>query len=182
MKIWNCSMLSASIVALSTGWAAAGPAVVLDYLNLRVGPGYDYAVLAVIPAGWPVDAGGCAAGWCQVTIRGIAGYVDANYLGVAQAPVIAYSAPPYYWSSGSYDRYYADWTYPYRDYYAVRYDSFYPNYRGYYVRYLSPFAGDYAEARDSDITIARKPTDRGGRAAVARHNGTPVSPDRQTSR
>jgi uncharacterized protein YraI len=95
MNTWKCSLLSASIAALSTGWAAAGPAVVLDYLNLRLGPGYNYAVIAVIPAGWPVDAGGCAAGWCQVTVRGIAGYVDANYLGVAPTPVIAYTAPPY---------------------------------------------------------------------------------------
>jgi uncharacterized protein YraI len=177
MNTWKCSLLSASIVALSTGWAAAGPAVVLDYLNLRLGPGYDYAVIAVIPAGWPVDAGGCAAGWCQVTVRGIAGYVDANYLGVASNPVVAYAAPPYYWSYGFYNGPYTDWTYPYRDYYTVGYDPFYPYYRGYYgVRYLSPFAGDYAQARDADITIDRRPSDRGGRAAVAK-NGAAVAPN-----
>jgi uncharacterized protein YraI len=45
MNTWKCSMLSASIVALSTGWAAAAPAVVLDYLNLRVGPGYEYGII-----------------------------------------------------------------------------------------------------------------------------------------
>jgi hypothetical protein len=38
MNTWKCSLLSTSIVVLSTGWAAAGPAVVLDYLNLRAGP------------------------------------------------------------------------------------------------------------------------------------------------
>ena len=48
MNTWKCSMLSASIVALSTGWAAAAPAVVLDYLNLRVGPGYEYGIIEVI--------------------------------------------------------------------------------------------------------------------------------------
>src|ERR1700704_5348120 len=100
MKTWKCSMLSASVVALSTGWGAAAPAVVLDFLNLRVGPGYDYGVIEVIAAGAIIDAGGCADGWCQVNVNGIAGYVDANYLGVARAPVIAYGAPAYYWSYG----------------------------------------------------------------------------------
>jgi hypothetical protein len=39
MSTFKSCTLSAGIVALSTGWAAAAPAVVLDYLNLRVGPG-----------------------------------------------------------------------------------------------------------------------------------------------
>jgi uncharacterized protein YraI len=143
MNTWKCSMLSAGILALSTGWAAAAPAIVLDYLNLRYGPGYDAYIIEVIPAGWIVDAGGCADGWCQVSVNGVPGYVDANYLGVP--------APPFYW---------ANWTYPNYAYYYGYYGSPY-------------FAGDaYAEGRDSDIKAARRLTDRARRAVVAKNAGT----------
>jgi uncharacterized protein YraI len=107
MNTCKCSILSVSIIALSTGWAAAAPAVVLDYLNLRVGAGYDYAVIEVIPVGWIVDAGSCGDGWCQINVAGTAGYVDANYLGGARPPVIAYGVSAYYWPYGLYDRRYA---------------------------------------------------------------------------
>jgi uncharacterized protein YraI len=71
MNTWKCSMLSATIVALSTGWTAAAPAVVLDYLNLRSGPDYSYSVIAIVPASWTVDAGGCVLGWCQANFNSI---------------------------------------------------------------------------------------------------------------
>jgi uncharacterized protein YraI len=145
MNTWKCSMLSASMLALSTGWVAAAPAVVLDYLNLRFGPGYDYYIIEVIPAGWIVNAGGCADGWCQVSVNGIPGYVDANYLGVP--------APPYYW---------ANWTYPNYAYYY-----------GYYGDpYAGPFADAYAEGRDADLKVGRKLADRARRTAVAKNSGT----------
>src|SRR6516165_3673847 len=60
---WKSVALGASLVVLSAGWALAAPAIVLDYLNLRAGPGYNYAVIEIIPAGWMVEAGGCADGW-----------------------------------------------------------------------------------------------------------------------
>jgi hypothetical protein len=60
MNTFKCSLLSASFVALSTGWAAAAPAVVLDYLNLRYAPGYDQYIIEVIPPGWIVNTGACA--------------------------------------------------------------------------------------------------------------------------
>ncbi len=139
MNPWKCSMLSASILALSSGWAAAAPAVVLDYLNLRFGPGYDYDIAVVIPAGWIVDAGGCADGWCQVSVNGIPGYVDANYLAVP--------APLMFWAS---------WTYPnYADYY------------GYYGGpYLGP--DYYAQGRDADIKAAGRLADHAKRTAAAK--------------
>jgi uncharacterized protein YraI len=169
-------MLSASIVALSTGWAAAAPAVVLDYLNLRVGPGYDYGVIEVIAAGSIVDAGGCADGWCQVNVNGIAGYVDANYLGAARASVIAYGAPPYYWSYGPSYRY-ANWSYPYRDYYGVRSDPNYAYYGEYDdgAPYPGPLVNAYAQGRDVGVTVGRKPGDRVRRTAVAKNSGTATS-------
>jgi uncharacterized protein YraI len=148
MNTFKCSMLSAGIVALSTGWAAAAPAVVLDYLNLRFGPGYDFDIVEVIPAGWIVNAGGCADGWCQVNVNGIIGFVDANYLGVP--------APAYYWSYG-----YAYWAYPnYASYYG--YDG---------GPYGGPVADAYAEGRDADVAAGRRVADRARRTAVTKNSG-----------
>jgi uncharacterized protein YraI len=170
MNTWKCSMLSASFVALSTGWAAAAPAVVLDYLNLRVGPGYDYGIIEVIPAGWIIDAGACVDGWCQANVNGLAGYVDANYLGTARPPAIAYGAPRYYWPYGQYDGRYTYWTYPYR----ASYDPNYAYYDGYYDGSPSAgaFAGAYAEERDAGTRGDRRPTGRIKPAAVAKNKVT----------
>jgi len=163
-------MLSATIVALSTGWAAAAPAVVLDYLNLRSGPGYNYSIIEIIPAGRMVDVGGCVPGWCQANVSGIAGYVDANYL----ALVTAYGAPPYYWAYGPYNGNYTYWTYPYRDYYALRYDQNYPYFYGYYGG-PGAFAGAYAEVPDG-LAVDRRQTNRPGHPPVAK-NGGPMAPN-----
>jgi hypothetical protein len=172
MNTWKCSMLSASIVALSAGSATAAPAVVLDYLNLRSGPDYSYSVIAIIPAGWMVDAGSCVPGWCQANVNGITGYVDANYLGFVQAPVTAYGATPYYWTYGPYDGRYTYLSYPYRDYYGLRY---YPNY-SYFYGYnggpdAGPFASAYAEASDR-MTVDRRQTNRPRHTPVTKNGGT----------
>jgi hypothetical protein len=161
------------MVVVSAEWAAAGPATVLDYLNLRLGPGYDYPVIEVVPAGWIVDASSCAGGWCHVDVLGIAGFVDANYLGVSPAPVIARGVSSYYWRYGIYDSRYAYWTYPYRDYYGARYDPHYGYYYEYYgAPYVGPFANAYAEAGDTNVAIGRRATDRVGRPAVAKTSAT----------
>jgi len=174
MNTLKCSMLSATIVALSTGWAAAAPAVVLDYLNLRVGPGYGYGIIEVIPTGWIVDAGACGDGWCQVNVDGIAGYVDANYLGIARPPAIAYGPPPYYWSRGAYDGRYTYSTYPYRGYFGAPYDPNYA-YDGYDDGSLPPgtLAGAYAQARDAGTRIDRRLTAPVRSTAVAKNKATP---------
>jgi uncharacterized protein YraI len=150
-------MLSASMLALSTGWVAAAPAVVLDSLNLRFGPGYDYYIITVIPAGWTVNAGVCADGWCQVNVNGIIGFVDANYLGVP--------APAYYWTA---------WTYPnYAYYYGYAGVGYYgsPHVAGYYgSRYV--YDDYYAKGKDADLKAARKLTERPKNAAGAPNGGT----------
>jgi hypothetical protein len=168
MNKYKCAMLSVAIVALSTGWAVAAPAVALDYLNLRSGPGYNYSVIEIIPAGWMVDAGGCVPGWCQAKVNGITGYVDANYL----APVTAYGAAPYYWTYGLFDGNYAYWTSPYRDYYGLQHDQNYPYLYGYYGGPdLSRFAGAYAEA-PGGMTVDRRQTNRPRHTPVAKNAGT----------
>jgi Bacterial SH3 domain len=149
MNTFKSFTLSAGIVALSTGWAAAAPAVVLDYLNLRVGPGYDFYIIEVIPAGWIVNAGGCADGWCQVNVNGVVGYVDANYLGV---PV-----PPYAWSYG-----YAYWAYPNYAYYY--------GYAG--TPHVDPYTGAFAQGRDGDVAAGRKLADQVKHKTLAKTGGS----------
>jgi uncharacterized protein YraI len=172
MNRWKCSILSVGITALSTGGAAAAPAVVLDFVNLRVGPGYGYAIIEVVPAGFPVDAGICVEGWCQVAVSGTTGYVDANYLGAARAPVVAYGAPAYYGSYGFNDRRYAYWNYPYGVQYAPNY-AYYGGYSdGDGGGYAGDFAGGYAKAGNADVAATRKLTDRAKRTTVAKSNRT----------
>jgi uncharacterized protein YraI len=141
MNTFKCSLLSASLLALSTGWAAAAPAVVLDWLNLRFGPGYDAPIVEIIPAGWIIDAGGCANGWCRVSVDGVPGFVDANYLAVP-APTA------YYWGG---------WAYPN-----------YAYYNGYYgTPYLAP--DGYARAQDADVKAAHRLADHGKHPVVAKN-------------
>lgn len=53
-------------------------------LNLRAGPGSNYAVLTTIPSGGAVTINGCVenSAWCQVDYDGSIGYGYARYLAV----------------------------------------------------------------------------------------------------
>ena len=57
-------LLAATVAALglSTGIAAAAPAVTETDLNMRSGPGTGYGVVTVIPDGATVDVAGCSGG------------------------------------------------------------------------------------------------------------------------
>jgi uncharacterized protein YraI len=49
-------------------------------LNLRVGPGLNYQVAFVIPAGSAVNVVSCGGTWCIVAWAGQTGYCDGTYL------------------------------------------------------------------------------------------------------
>jgi uncharacterized protein YraI len=94
-------------LALSAGAAAAAPAVVRADLNMRSGPGTNYAVVETIPGGAMVEVLGCTGSWCRVTYAGETGYAGRSYLGVGRAgaaavieedaapPTVAYGYPGY---------------------------------------------------------------------------------------
>jgi uncharacterized protein YraI len=84
--------LAAGAVMLSAG--AASAAVVTGDLNLRSGPGTNYGVIDVMPAGARVDVLSCTGAWCRVGFRGEVGFASASYLGRG-APIYA-AAPPVY--------------------------------------------------------------------------------------
>lgn len=97
MTLMGKLMTSAGALALSTGLAAAAPAVVQNDLNLRAGPGTDYEVIAAMPAGANVDVMGCQASWCQVAFGGTTGFASRAYLGLGGGVAVG----PAYRSSGA---------------------------------------------------------------------------------
>lgn len=81
----------AVLLLLGTGLAAAEPTLVQKDVNLRAGPGTNFTVLFLVPGGSTADVIGCNAGWCQVSVRGRAGYMIENALALDE---IAPGVPP----------------------------------------------------------------------------------------
>ena len=90
MKI-NAMVGAAGILLLSSGVAAAYPAVAVTDLNVRSGQGTGFPVIAVLPRGSTVDVTGCGDGWCYV--RNYGGFASARYLDSGYS---AYATPPVY--------------------------------------------------------------------------------------
>ena len=87
--------VAGGLLLLSVGAAAATPAVVSNDLNLRSGPGTDYRVLSVLPAGSSVDVLGCGQNWCRVSSAEGTGYASSGYLDLG-AGAYAEAPPPVY--------------------------------------------------------------------------------------
>ena len=82
-------------LAASADDAIAAPARVLSKVNLRLGPGTHYGVVASIPGGGIVDVENCAAEWCTVHWNGRVGYAIARNLDIGGAgPPVAFYPPP----------------------------------------------------------------------------------------
>jgi hypothetical protein len=100
------------------GAGAPPPAVIGTNVNLRQGPGTTYTVITLIPAGSPVNVGGCKGGWCQISYQGQNGYIIATALAppggpggpppgaVAGGPPPGYIPPPPPYYYGYYGPYY----------------------------------------------------------------------------
>jgi uncharacterized protein YraI len=129
MRLMGKLTTGAGVLALSTGFAAAAPAVVGNDLNLRAGPGTEYPVVAAMPAGAAVNVMGCEASWCRVAYNGTVGWASRAYIGggggVAAAP--AYRGYSEGYASGGYAPAYG------HDEDSYAYGSYSPGYTyGYY--------------------------------------------------
>lgn len=51
----------------------------IEACNFRSGPGYEYEVMAVYPAGTTVEFLGIVEGWCEVRIDGVVGYMGQRF-------------------------------------------------------------------------------------------------------
>src|SRR5882672_9770996 len=128
MMLMKRMLTGAALVALSTGSAAAAPAVVEAGIDLRSGPGTQFAVVTVIPPGATVDVRGCDGRWCRVSFAGVVGFADRGYLRLAGP----FGAPAYGPAYAAYERPYA-------------FDDDYAEYHaGYAPAYGYGYAGDYA--------------------------------------
>ncbi len=73
--------------------AFAASATVTANVNVRSGPGANYARLAALPAGVSVNVGSCRGSWCQIYNGNRVGFVSARYVRFGSYNGNAYAAP-----------------------------------------------------------------------------------------
>jgi uncharacterized protein YraI len=110
---FKAALLAAGVLGLSGAIASAAPGIVDRDSNLRSGPGTNYRVAAVVPAGSPVEVMDCQARWCAVVYEDMQGYIARSLIDPAEtaavvapqyryvAPGYAYEVPPYGYGYGS---------------------------------------------------------------------------------
>jgi uncharacterized protein YraI len=118
MKIYRNMAAATAALLASAGCALAAPAVVETDLNLRSGPGTQFSVIGVLPAGATVDVGNCTGAWCMVSFAGGSGFASSSYLAMAGSASVYAAAPSTAYRGGYYGSYgdprYAyhnDWSY-----------------------------------------------------------------------
>jgi uncharacterized protein YraI len=73
-------LTAAALLLLSAAAAVADPAVVESKLNLRLGPGPAFGIVAVIPPGTKLDVQSCGEDWCRVKFGRQNGYASKTLL------------------------------------------------------------------------------------------------------
>jgi len=71
-------VVTATVVFLPAAYAA--PGTITTNVNVRSGPGTNYAVVDVAQRGEQVDVQQCRGSWCYITKPGPDGWVSASYL------------------------------------------------------------------------------------------------------
>lgn len=86
--------LAAAVTLALSGAALAAGSVVTGDVNMRAGPGTEYAVIVTLPAGARTEIFGCVEGrtWCDAAWGRYRGWVASAYLAVsyagAPAPIV----------------------------------------------------------------------------------------------
>jgi uncharacterized protein YraI len=99
--------VAAAALGLTATAALARPAVSETDLNVRAGPGTNFAVVGVLQEGESANVSTCSGSWCRVNFAGGSGWASANYLsmggsvGYAAPPAVVYD-DPYYYDDGYY--------------------------------------------------------------------------------
>ena len=88
------TVITAAALCLAAGSSAlAAPGVAKGSVNLRTGPGTNYARIATIPAGARVNVLRCPR-WCEVVYAGRKGWASAAY--IARGNVVVPRGRAYY--------------------------------------------------------------------------------------
>ncbi len=99
LKQWT-GLAGALLVASGLSTAAiAEPAVTTATANLRAGPGAQFGRIATLPPGAVVNLIRCRVSWCEVTYRGLRGFVSASLIDDdvdVPPPPRVYVPPPVY--------------------------------------------------------------------------------------
>jgi uncharacterized protein YraI len=80
LKLAGAALFAATLLPAAA--SAAAPGYVTTNLNVRAGPGTQFPAVAVFPAGSQLTVIGCTQnfGWCDVSGRGVRGWVSGAYL------------------------------------------------------------------------------------------------------
>ena len=117
------TLLATTLLGLWAASAAAVPAQVTTNTALRHGPGTNYSIQVVIPAGATIDVEGCGGNWCSATWSRYRGYVPRAVVALLEdeeGPAVAV-APDVY-----------DEDYSYGPVYGYGYGIYDPGYRHYH--------------------------------------------------
>jgi hypothetical protein len=90
------AFLVAAFLAAMIGAAVAFPATVRSRADLRWGPGAEFPIQLVIPAGSVVDVESCGDRWCFVRFGEYEGFVRRSQLRFAAGVVVPYADYPDY--------------------------------------------------------------------------------------
>jgi uncharacterized protein YraI len=85
--------VAAAAVVMFLPAAQAAPGAVTGNVNVRSGPGTNYAVLDVARRGETVDVQRCQGSWCYVVRPGADGWVSASYLSASGGRPVNPSQP-----------------------------------------------------------------------------------------
>ncbi len=79
--------VAATAVVVFLPAAYAAPGTVTSNVNVRSGPGTNYAVVDTVRRGTNVDVQQCQGSWCYIVKSGPDGWVSSSYLTAGGAPV-----------------------------------------------------------------------------------------------
>jgi uncharacterized protein YraI len=79
--------VAATAVVVFLPAAYAAPGTITSNVNVRSGPGTNYAVIDTVRRGTQVDVQQCQGSWCYVVKSGPDGWVSASYLSAGGSPV-----------------------------------------------------------------------------------------------
>lgn len=86
-RIIALSLTLAALAGLPAAATAATPAIAIQAVNLRAGPGTHYPVFVTVPAGAPLTTFGCNANysWCDVAWGRSRGWMAASMIQLIHA-------------------------------------------------------------------------------------------------
>jgi SH3-like domain-containing protein len=87
LQVLAAIALAAAAVVVFLPAAQAAPGTVTTNVNVRQGPGTNYAVVDVVRAGTRVDVQQCRGSWCYIAKAGPDGWISASYLTAGGRPV-----------------------------------------------------------------------------------------------